>query len=114
MKTFKELSKDLNEKIWYRFVKVLWGLVYIVLLILFLIHPKTRSLDDAVIIFVAFTFSYLGTSIFLKRAICYVTDYIITGRVRLREKWYFLLFIVLWGILSISLIYQIIYEIYDF
>ena len=103
-KTIKELNKVLNERTWYRLLKVLWVVAYIILLVLFLSKgPTMKDFTDAILGFGVITISYLGATVALKRAVCYAVDYIVIGKVFLKEKWYSLLLIVLWGILSIYL-----------
>lgn len=107
VKTIKELNKKLGEKIWYRLLKVLWGVAYVILSILVVVMASEKRYLDAfevLIYFTGFAISYLGATVFLKRAVYYAADYVITGKVFLKEKWYSLLLIVLCGILSITII----------
>lgn len=107
IKTIKELNKELNEKRWYRFLKVLWLFFYLILLILSAI--KTKS--DSLWLLTVFTFAYLGAAIALKRVVYYAADYITTGKIYLKEKWYSLLLITLCGVPSIVLMIAFLHDV---
>lgn len=107
MKTIKELNKALNEKQWYRFLKILWLISYPVFMWVTLRSkhtPTIRGLRDAIIAFFILTFTFLGVTALLKRSTIYALDYISNGKILLKEKWYSLLLIVLWGIFSIVIL----------
>lgn len=114
MKTIKELNKELKGKAWYRLLSVLWIVFYIVFLLLLIGSRKTKDFRDAILIFCVFTITFLGATAFFKRAIYYAVYYIITGNVFLKElnkkEGFYLLFIVLWGILSIIFLFSILKE----
>ncbi|MFZ3066353.1 MAG: tetratricopeptide repeat protein [Nitrospirota bacterium] len=110
MKTIKELNKALNEKQWYRFLKVLWLIFYLIFLLVVMKRITIISFNSfmgATIVFSIFTLSFLGATAVLKRVAIYTFDYISNGKILLKEKRHSLLLIVLWGILSIVILFVI-------
>ncbi|MFZ3091822.1 MAG: hypothetical protein WA240_14535 [Nitrospirota bacterium] len=115
MKTIKELNKALNEKQWYRLLKILWLISYPVFLVVGMKKVKAaRSFTDASSYFFIFTLSFLGATLFLKRAVYYAAYYITTGNIFLKElnikERLFLLFIFLWGILSVVILLLVLFH----
>lgn len=114
MKTIKELNKELKGKAWYRLLSVLWIVFYIVFSLLLIGNKKTKNFTDAILIFCVYTITVLGATAFFKRVVYYAVYYIITGNVFLKElnkkEGFYLLFIVLWGILSIILLFSILQD----
>ncbi len=112
VKTIKELNKELNAKAWYRLIKVLWVLTYIIWFFLCLqVGNDTPYKSNPILFFPMFVISYLGVTTALRKTIYYVADYVSTGRLALKEKWYFLLFTVLYAIPSIIMFIILIEEV---